>query len=108
MRRVKLRSRRKFCPSDFFARKSWAAMTSRSAGNPSALGIGHLRRHADSGNHAARVGLACPGNVERRAVVWRGANDRKAERDVYALPERQRLDRYQRLVVIHAKRRIVM
>src|SRR5579872_3330532 len=102
MRRVKLRSRRKFCPSDFFARKSWAAMTSRSAGNPSALGIGHLRRHANSGHHAARVGLARAGNVERRAVVGRGANDRKAERDVYALPKRERLDRDQRLIVIRS------
>ena len=35
MRRVRLRSKRKFWPSDFFARRSCAAITSRSGGRGS-------------------------------------------------------------------------
>ena len=35
MRSVRLRSNRKFCPSDFFAARPWRRMTSRSGGRPS-------------------------------------------------------------------------
>src|SRR3546814_4704265 len=41
------------------------------------------------------------------AMVGRGAHDRQAQRDVDAVVEVQRLDRDQRLVVIHAQRRVI-
>ena len=47
------------------------------------------------------------GNVEGGAVVGRGAHDRQAEGDVDPLVEMERLERDQRLVVIHAERRVV-
>ena len=44
---------------------------------------------------------------KRRAVVGRGADEGQAERDVDAFVEVERLDRDQRLVVIHAEDRVV-
>ena len=41
-------------------------------------------------------------------MIGRGADDRQAERHVDRLLEVQRLDRDQRLVVIHAQRRIIV
>ena len=47
------------------------------------------------------------GDVERGAMVGRGADDRQAQRDVDAFLEMERLQRDQRLVMVHAKRRVV-
>ena len=66
------------------------------------------RGHADRGGHRARIGAVLPGDVERRAMIGRGADDRQAERDVDAFVEMQRLQRDQRLVVIHAQGRVVV
>ena len=51
-----------------------------------------------------RMGMAriAPVSVGRGAVVGRRAHERQAERNVDRMIERQRLDRDQRLVVIHA------
>ena len=40
-------------------------------------------------------------------MIGRGAHERQAERDVDGVVEGKRLDRDQRLVVIHAQRRVV-
>ena len=45
--------------------------------------------------------LPVPAMCEGRAVVGRGAHERQAERDVDAAVEGQRLERDQRLVVVH-------
>ena len=55
----------------------------------------------------AGIGAAGAGDVEGGAVVGRGAHERQAQRDVDRVVERQRLDRDQRLVVIHAERDVV-
>src|SRR5213078_4500844 len=52
-------------------------------------------------------GLTGAGNVKRRAMVGRGSNERQSQRDVDGVLERQRLDRDQRLVVIHADRAVI-
>ena len=54
----------------------------------------------DGGLQAGRVGLALPGDVERRAVVGTGAHEGQAQRDVDALVQAQVLDRNQALVVV--------
>ncbi len=55
----------------------------------------------------AGIGAAGAGDVEGGAVVGRGAHERQAERDVDRMIEGERLDRDQRLVVIHRERRVV-
>ena len=54
-------------------------------------------------------GLARPraGDVECRAVIGRCADERQSQRDVDRPVESQRLDRDQRLIVIHADRAVV-
>ena len=47
-------------------------------------------------------------DIECGAVVRRGADDRQAERHVHRLLEMQRLDRDQRLVMVHAQGRVVI
>ena len=129
MRPVRLRSSRKFWPSDFLAARPCRRITSRSGGRSSigahqrygtprdgrdaALrGLGRAarrpRREACSAAiRLAGLALAGAGDVERGAVVGRGAHERQAERDVDRMVEGQRLDRDQRLVVIHAERGVV-
>ena len=51
--------------------------------------------------------LPVPAISKRRAVIGRGADEGKAERDVDAVVESERLDRDQRLVVVHAERGVV-
>ena len=95
-------------------------MTSRSGGRSSAALIGAARQPAPAsrprgeprrklqrGDQARRIGLAGAGDVEGGAVIGRGAHERQAERDVDGVVEGQRLDRDQRLVVIHAQRGVV-
>ena len=86
-----------------------AARGSKAAGHAaSKRNAAHLRSHADRRGHRPWVGEVLAGNVERRAVVGRGPDDRQAERDVDAILEMQGLHRDQRLVVVHAKRGIVV
>ena len=68
-----------------------AATTSRSGGRPSAAKAhgGEPRREPQRGDQARRVGEALAGDVERRAVVGRGAHERQAERDVDAARRRR-------------------
>src|SRR5204863_6609191 len=56
-------------------------------------------------DQAARVGAPGAGEVERGAVVDRGAHERQPERDVYALPEARVLQHRQPLVVVHRQHR---
>ena len=122
MRPVRLRSSRKFWPSDFLAARPCRRITSRSGGRsstalmrsaaaavrlPASAAGGKPRRKLERGDQARRIGLAGAGDVEGGAVVGRGAHERQAERDVDRVVERQRLDRDQRLVVIHAERGVV-
>src|ERR1051326_5707053 len=107
IRRVRFKSGRKFWPSNFRAAAPCVAMTSPSGGSGSAAAIGQLRGESDGRKHAARIGLALSGNVQRGAVVGRGADDRQPQRNVHAFPESQCLHRDQRLVVIHAESGIV-
>ena len=58
-------------------------------------------------DQARRIGPAGAGDVEGGAVIGRGANERQPQRDVDGVVERQRLDRDQRLVVIHADRAVI-
>src|SRR2546426_7969659 len=57
-------------------------------------------------DQAARVGASGPGEIERGAVVDRGAHEREPERDVYALPETRVLQHRQPLVVVHREHRV--
>src|SRR5580700_6439152 len=104
MRRVRLRSSRKFWPSDFLAAKPCAAMTSRKGGNGSCAassavsGIGDLGRAFDRCDHAPGIGFALARDVERRAVIGRRAHDGKPQRDVDAVPEGERLEWDQSLI----------
>ena len=116
MRPVRLRSSRKFWPSDFFARQAVAAdhlaqrrqASSRHAGRRERRlrgRRGEPRRQAKRGDQARRIGAAGAGDIEGGAVVGRGAHERQPERDVDGVVEGQRLDRDQRLVVIHGRAR---
>src|SRR5262249_37434176 len=70
-------------------------------------GADEPRRKSQGGEEARRIGAAGAGNVESGSVVRRRAHEGQAERYVDGLIEVERLDRNERLVVIHAKRRIV-
>ena len=112
IRAVRLRSSRKFWPSDLRADRECSRMTSRSGGRSSialmkacAAAIRAASRKAAV--ETRRIGLAGAGDVEGRAVVRRGADERQAQRDVDGVLERDRLDRDQRLVVIHADRAVI-
>ena len=107
------RSRMKFWPSALLALRPWRAMTvAQRLGRRAQAALGaqraHCRRHADRRGHRPRIGAVLPGDVERGAMIGRGADDRQAERDVDRFLEMERLDRDQRLVVVHAQRRIVI
>ena len=66
------------------------------------------RRPASSVASIRLVGSAtsCAGDVERGAVIDRGADDRKAERDVDRVTEREQLDGNQTLIVIAGDHRV--
>src|SRR5450631_609109 len=108
---VRLRSSRKFWPSDLRAERPCSRITSRSGGRSSIalipLFYRHTRGEPQGRNQACRVGAAGARDVEGRAVIWRGANERQTQRDVHGLVERQRLDRDEGLVVIHADRTVI-
>src|SRR5579871_5867751 len=111
MRRVRLKSKMKFCPRLFFAISPCAAITSRKGGKPSSLKrstpLRDVRCHADGCDHACFIGDALAGDAKCGAMIRRGAHDRKTQCDVHARPESNGLDGYERLVVVHAKDRVV-
>ena len=61
----------------------------------------------DGAAHARRIGDALPGDVERRAVIGGGADDREAGGDVHADPEPGELQRDQSLVMVHREDRVI-
>ena len=69
--------------------------------------FGEPRRQSQRRNQACRVGGAGAGDVECGAVIRRGAHEGQAERDIDGVIEGERLDRDQRLIVIHAQCRVV-
>ena len=116
MRRVRLRSSRKCWPKRLRASSPCGGdgLAQRRQGRraPSIRQRSARRRAMSSamrerGDQARRIGAAGAGDVERGAVVGRGAHEGQAERDVDAAGEVDRLDRDQRLVVIHAERRVI-
>ena len=127
MRRVRLRSRMKFCPRLFLAREPELADHLAQAA-AARRDWRRTRRRASPGAHAEaaaaraaamaaasfraldearRRGAALGRNVEGRAVVGRGAHERQPQGDVDAFVEGDRLQRDQRLVVIHGDHRVV-
>ena len=112
IRAVRLRSSRKFWPSDLRADR--CVLANDVAQRRQVVDRAHAgsrRRHArgepQRRDQARRIGLAGAGDVECRAVIGRGADERQSQRDVDGVLEGDRLDRDQRLVVIHADRAVV-
>ena len=64
-------------------------------------------RQMQSGDEARSTGPAAAGDVERGAMVGRRADEWQTQRDVYSTLEVQRLQRNQRLIMIHADGRII-
>ena len=65
------------------------------------------RGEADRRSHRARIGNVLTGNIERGAMIWRGADYGQSQSDVDAFFEMQRLEWDQGLVVVHAQRGVV-
>ena len=63
--------------------------------------------HAQCGNHRAGIGHTLARNIEGGSMVGAGTHNRQAQRDIDSLIEIERLDRDQRLIVIHAQRRVI-
>ena len=107
IRAVRLRSSRKVLAEGFACRQGMLAddvAQGRQIVDPAHVGFcrRHPRGEPQGCGETRRVGLAGAGNVEGGAVVRRGADERQSQRDVDGVLERNRLDRDQRLVVIHA------
>ena len=66
------------------------------------------RRKFERGKKARGIGASGARDVERGAVVGRGAHEGKAQRHVHRAVEGERLRGYQNLIVIHAERDIVV
>src|SRR5918992_4148156 len=64
------------------------------------LGSRERSGEVDGGAHARVVGLACAGDVEGRAVIHAGAEERQAHGDVHAGVESHQLHGYMPLVVV--------
>src|SRR4051794_6816930 len=69
---------------------------------------GQLFRQPNRRDHARWIGDAFPRDIVGRAVIRRGANERKSERPVHAALEADHLERHQPLIVIHRDYRIVV
>src|SRR5512145_2112744 len=89
MSAIILSSTRKFWPNFFFALCPLM---------PRQLKFGHLRRESDRLQQAAAVGLAGPRQIQRGAVIHRGAYDWQAQRDVHTLAEARMLQHRQPLI----------
>jgi len=64
-------------------------------------------RKLQSSDQTCGIGTAGPGDVEGGAVIGGRAHEWQAQRDVDGVVEGERLNRDQRLVVIHRKRHVV-
>src|SRR4030095_16587345 len=82
------------------ARAVWSGMRVGRAGGKGSPCRDETGGEANSLNHRSWIGLAAPGDVERRAVIDRRAHDRQAQGDVDGLPEGQQLHRNQALIVV--------
>ena len=71
-----------------------------SAGAACQAASARSRREQHRVHHAAGVGDAAAGDVERGAVIDRRADDRQAQRDVHGLAEREQLHGHQALIVV--------
>ncbi len=118
MRRVRLRSSRKCWPRRLRASRPWAAMVSRSGGSPASASISARRSGCDAGGPCRRpsrsaairlAGSARPVPAMSSAVPWSGEVRTKGRPRVTLTPPAKvhGLDRDQRLVVIHAERRVI-
>ena len=58
----------------------------------------------DCGNHARRICDSLAGDIERGAVIGRGADEWQSNCDIHGAIELQRLERNQPLIVIHRDR----
>jgi len=58
-------------------------------------------------DQTCRIGASGAGNIKRRAMVGRRAHKGKAKRDIHRMVESERLDRDQRLIMIHAQRGVI-
>jgi hypothetical protein len=112
---VRLRSSRKFCPSALRAESS-CARSPRAAGAASSIPLTWLRplpmpsgRPARSGLQRGEAGVRHAFARDIKAVPWSGEVRMKGRPSVTFTPssKAQRLDRDQRLVVIHADRRVI-
>src|SRR3954468_2471701 len=117
MRLVRLRSNRKFWPSDLLALRPWARTTSRSGGSASMALISWRRRlrplpkpgrEPQGGDQAVGPPDALPGDVEGCAVVGRGADKWQTERHVHGVVEGDGLDGDERLIVVHRERHVIV
>ena len=68
---------------------------------------GHFRGYTHGLFHAPRVGPVLAGDVERGAVIHRGADDRNTERDVYRAFEIDQLHGNVALIVIHRDHQVI-
>src|SRR5258708_6885382 len=57
-------------------------------------------------DEAAWIGFSAAGDIERRAVIDRGAHEGQAQRDIHAAPEARVLEDRQSLVVVHGEHAI--
>ena len=73
-----------------------------------AMPRGELDRQAGRGDEAAGIGAAGAGEVERRAVVHRGAHDGQPQRHVHRVAEAGVLEHRQALVVVHGQHHVVV
>src|SRR5205823_337595 len=64
------------------------------------------RGQKHGGHHALRIRNTSAGDVERRAVIHRRADDWQSKRHVHGLSEGDQLDRNQALIVIAGDDRI--
>ncbi len=94
-----------------FALPDQTAALRRSARNDMGMlcpaACGQVGGQLNRGDQAAWIGDALSGDVEGGAMVGRGAHDRQAKGHVLSAVHIPRLERDQRLIVIHADRDIV-
>ncbi len=65
------------------------------------------RGELDRGEQAAGIGAAAAGQIERGAMIDRGAHDRQPERDVDGVAEAGVLEHRQTLIVVHGQHHVV-
>jgi hypothetical protein len=69
---------------------------------------GEFNRQVDGRSHTSGVGFVSSHDIKRGSMIGTGAHNRKAERNVHCLIEREQLHRYQSLIVIHGDNGVVV